>query len=246
MHVLERTTHQPVVPAVTRFRPIGIVRKTSDPSERQPKGAAASEGDPSEAAPFVVEVPNVPSGAQDVYVQCFDVNGNSCGDTVGQATTVLDATGNGFDGTVKGTVPPGSLDPGPNNAGAVDSPGYYAMTLSSTAYLQVNDGAFAGYPTSRSTQEYAHSVEVWFKTATSGLILAQTKGSGYVPAIYVSTDNKVHASMFYHGQATTLTSTSTYADDRWHQVVVTFVGGAESLYIDGALDQSRSSQNEIG
>lgn len=67
VNVLDPATHQPVVAPVTQDRPAG-------------------------AATMTLTIPGLAAGAYVVYVQCFDANGQSCGDTVPQATMVQGET----------------------------------------------------------------------------------------------------------------------------------------------------------
>jgi hypothetical protein len=99
------------------------------------------------------------------------------------------------------------------------------------------------FPTGGTTTQYAVSFGAWFKTATSGVILGQADPSGvpggaapqtgWVPAVYVGTDGKVHAALFWHGFGPTLSSPGTYTDNKWHQVVAVYGNGVETLYLDG-------------
>jgi hypothetical protein len=93
------------------------------------------------------------------------------------------------------------------------------------------------------------SFETWFVAppGASGTILGQLGGSvtpggfaggGYVPAVHLGTDGRLRASLTWHGDvnARLVSPGSTgYNDGQWHHVAVTYAGGVESLYIDGAL-----------
>lgn len=164
-------------------------------------------------------------------------------------TTVTDTSGHGFNGTISGSVNYQVNGPNFTGPGGGNAPGHYGMQLTGAQYVQVDSEAFASYPTTGAapTPNYNHSVQVWFRAAQAGMIFGQANPSrgATVPAIYLGSDNKVHASMFWHGAATTTTSTTaTYNDNNWHQVVVTFFNGAEALYVDGALEGTRSALTE--
>jgi Ca2+-binding RTX toxin-like protein len=86
------------------------------------------------------------------------------------------------------------------------------------------------------------SFSAWFNTTTGGVILGQTDASttpggavpaGWVPAVYVGTDGRVYASLFWHGPGPQLASAGAYNDGAWHQVTDVYGNGVETLYLDG-------------
>jgi len=85
------------------------------------------------------------------------------------------------------------------------------------------------------------SFEVWVETTAAGVILGQqdlppfnsTLG-GYVPAIYVGTNGLLYVQMFW-STATQLVTTNAVNDGKFHQVVVTYDGAQEVLYLDAAV-----------
>jgi CSLREA domain-containing protein len=91
----------------------------------------------------------------------------------------------------------------------------------------------------------------WFKTTTSGVILGQQNTNPFInpnswsPAVYVGADGLLRASVFYGGTGTTLTSAAAVNDNLFHQVVVTYDGATETLYLDGASVGSRAHTNQI-
>ena len=69
------------------------------------------------------------------------------------------------------------------------------------------------------TTQAALSFSAWFNTTAGGVILGQTDDStapggaapsGWVPAVYVGTDGRVYASLFWHGFNTQLVSAGAY------------------------------------
>jgi hypothetical protein len=79
------------------------------------------------------------------------------------------------------------------------------------------------------------SISIWFKTATSGILLGQT-GSGYVPAIYTDTNGKIRTSCFWGGSTGNQSvSTATVTDNIWHNITVTFASTSHKSYLDGIL-----------
>ena len=86
------------------------------------------------------------------------------------------------------------------------------------------------------------TISIWFRTATSGMILGQESGStpgtggGWAPAIYVDTNGKLRTSCFWGGSTTNQSVTSASVNDnRWHLVNVTFESTSHKSYIDGVL-----------
>jgi hypothetical protein len=94
---------------------------------------------------------------------------------------------------------------------------------------------FLPYPTS-GTSTKPLSFATWFRTTTGGVILGQegAGGSGYVPAVYVGTDGKLYAEMFWNGVGNPVVSAGTVNDGQWHNVAVTYNGSSETVYLDGA------------
>ncbi|TMC01607.1 MAG: hypothetical protein E6J41_32665 [Chloroflexi bacterium] len=124
----------------------------------------------------------------------------------------------------------------------------------STSYLSMPGAPFGAYPTTGSTTSYALTFEAWFQTTVPGVILGQTDGGlppagvgGNVPAVYVDNTGALRESLFWHGAAQSANvAPGPYDDGHPHQVVVTYSGGTESLYVDGALKGSKTGQSETG
>jgi hypothetical protein len=90
--------------------------------------------------------------------------------------------------------------------------------------------------------------ELWFQTSSNGVILAQQNlepfeiPTGYVPGLYVGTNGLLYAYMFW-GLDDVLVSAGPVNDGQWHQVVVTYDGLMEVLYLDGLfMDMTPGSQ----
>jgi hypothetical protein len=107
-------------------------------------------------------------------------------------------------------------------------------------YLSLPD--VFNFPTGGITTNYRVSFGAWFKTTTAGVILGQTDTSttpggaapqGWTPGVYVGTDGRVYASLFWHGTTSILSSPGAYNDGQWHQVVDVYNNGVETLYLDG-------------
>lgn len=141
------------------------------------------------------------------------------------------AEGNAFDsaGTNNGTLVNGaSFAPGEVGLGFALSGG--------SDYVALPQNLFP-YPTSGSGTK-PFSFEVWFSTTAGGVILGQqttvpfTAPSAYMPALYVGTDGKLYAALFWNN-FTRLISATTVNDGKFHHVAVTFNGSTEVLYLDG-------------
>ncbi|NBE91858.1 MULTISPECIES: LamG-like jellyroll fold domain-containing protein [unclassified Nonomuraea] len=80
------------------------------------------------------------------------------------------------------------------------------------------------------------SVEAWFKTSQSGVIMAAgtgQNGSGLARGamLYVGTDGKLRGSL--DAVMTPITSTTAVNDDQWHHVALTVAGQEQTLFLDG-------------
>jgi len=164
----------------------------------------------------------------------------------GTGSTAADSSGNGNTLTLTNGVTWSGGKIGSN-----------AEILNGTSqYAQLPASAFGSYPTGGSTPTYDLTFSAWFKTtgsATGDVILGLDDNtivpsipSGYVPAIYVGVDGKVHASMFWHNSVSNqIVSASAYNDGTWHLLTDTYTAGVERLYIDGSFVGSQT-QDEVG
>jgi autotransporter-associated beta strand protein len=234
--------------------------------------ATAGSVDIGSAAGTLTLAGNVTLDGQNLIVDgagATDITGNVVGATVLQnsfSQTVL---------ATPGLVAYWKLDDAPSSMTGVDSSGNgNNLTYGNpTAGEFGQPGALAGDAdtaiTLDGTDQYAsipsdvfqfpgggdQTFETWFKTTSSGVILSVTgNGSvpgvtgnfnGWVPALYVGTDGKVYASMFWHGATgDQVVSSGTYNDGNWHYVADVYSGGTESLYIDGSLVGTRSGDSQ--
>ncbi len=103
-----------------------------------------------------------------------------------------------------------------------------SVTIPSTAFP---------YPASS-----AFSFETWFSTKHGGVIIGlQSAGAtpyatppNYTPGIYVGTDGKLYAQMFYNQSIQQSVSSGVVNDGSWHHVAVTYDGSNQIAYLDGA------------
>ncbi|GLW06009.1 hypothetical protein Misp01_11390 [Microtetraspora sp. NBRC 13810] len=79
------------------------------------------------------------------------------------------------------------------------------------------------------------SVETWFKTGQSGVLMAagtqQTSGIARGPMLYVGTDGKLRGSL--DAVTAPITSAGVVNDNAWHHVVLTVAGAEQKLFLDG-------------
>ncbi|MGN9779839.1 RHS repeat-associated core domain-containing protein [Nonomuraea sp. ZG12] len=80
------------------------------------------------------------------------------------------------------------------------------------------------------------SVEAWFKTTQSGVIMAagtEQNGAGLARGgmLYVGTDGKLRGSL--DAVMTPITSANTVNDGQWHHVALTVAGEDQTLFLDG-------------
>ena len=155
-------------------------------------------------------------------------------------TTAVDTSGSGNDATYVNNPTlgqPGAL---------AGSNGTAAAFNGINQYVALPGAPLGGYG---AANDYALTFETWFNApaGASGVIFGQTGGgaspgsgqpAGWVPGVHLGTDGRIRSSLFWHNNVNArLVSTggATYNDGQWHHVAVTFGGGVETLYIDGAL-----------
>jgi YD repeat-containing protein len=160
---------------------------------------------------------------------------------------LADSSGHGTQASWTGNVAFGV--PGLVGGDADTAMGFDGATVS----VRLPSPSFGAYPTSGSTTAYSLTFEAWFSTTSGGVILGQTDGAqppaapaGYVPALYVDAGGALRESLLYHGSFGQNVAAGPYNDGRPHHVVATYANGVDSLYVDGALAGSRSSQSEVG
>jgi hypothetical protein len=156
----------------------------------------------------------------------------------GTTLSVADSTSYGNNGTNGGAVAAtGNIDGGAGFNGT------------SSSYITIPPASYVGYPTTGSTSSYQQTTEVWFKSAASGVILAQNSSatvgaasSGWVPALYLDSNGKLRASLFWHGQVwQQIISPTSYNDNNWHHAVDVYNAGTETLYVDGVAVGSQTA-----
>src|ERR1035441_3649689 len=106
------------------------------------------------------------------------------------------------------------------------------------AYVSLPNSFFP-FPTSGTTNQ-PFTFEVWFRTTSGGVIFGQQNGPAYssvngnVCGLYVGTDGKLRAEMFWSGSVTSLmTSATTVTNGIFHHTAVSYNGTNSILYLDG-------------
>ncbi|WP_329085406.1 LamG-like jellyroll fold domain-containing protein [Streptosporangium sp. NBC_01469] len=87
------------------------------------------------------------------------------------------------------------------------------------------------------------SAEMWFKTTTSGVLMASSVNYGAVPEgpmLYVGTDGKLRGA--FKMVTSPMGSAAVVNDDQWHHVALTISGADQVLYLDGAQIGTMTAQ----
>ncbi|HVV73804.1 MAG TPA: LamG-like jellyroll fold domain-containing protein, partial [Verrucomicrobiae bacterium] len=135
-----------------------------------------------------------------------------------------------------------ALDSADSNAGFLVNVGF-APAEAGLGFL-FNGNSYVGLPTdlfpypTSGTGNAQFSFEAWFQTTAGGVLLGQQdttplgRPGAYVPALYVGTDGKLYAALFWDN-FNQIVSPGTVNDGVFHHVAVTFDGTAETLFLDG-------------
>jgi RHS repeat-associated protein len=135
-------------------------------------------------------------------------------------------------------VPLGSVNYVGSPLGPVDTTPS-AVFGGSTAYSI--DGVFDNLPNSP-------SMELWFKTTTSGVIVGQEDPTDtyFTPIMYVGTDGRLRASFWTTSGSVPIATATDVRDGQWHHVVLSTSQGSngtssfQTVYMDGALVASKT------
>jgi hypothetical protein len=149
------------------------------------------------------------------------------------STAVSDISGQNHPGTYSGTITASSATP----IACPRDPG--------TAWSLDGSAQTAVYPTQQ-TGPNTFSIEIWFRTTVAGGKLigfgTNTGISGqYDRHLYLDKNGAVVFGVYANAIRTLQTSTTDYADGRWHSAVGTLSSAGMALYVDGALVTSNSS-----
>jgi hypothetical protein len=109
-----------------------------------------------------------------------------------------------------------------------------------SGYVKLPDNIIP-FPTSGS-RSAPLAFTAWFKTLSGGVIIGQQGGSpfgaephGWVPGVYVGTDGKLWAQMFWNGAVHQVSSPTPVNDGQFHFVAISSDGTTESVYLDNQL-----------
>jgi large repetitive protein len=173
--------------------------------------------------------PNLPQPPSDPYGQAVFNDGPDSYWRLGEAsgTTAADSSGNQTNGTYASGVTYGA-------AGALSGSGDKAVTLGGT-----QDGVISSADST--SVGSAWSTELWFRTTTThggkliGFGSSKTGDSGSYDKHVYMTDNGRLVLGVWNGQADTITTSGSFNDGQWHQVVATQGAAGMALYVDGAV-----------
>jgi RHS repeat-associated protein len=198
---------------------------------------------------YTYDVPPGGAGVHSATSYSYDSYGRVVHQTQLANADAADESGNADPAALMGEVTqpvPGLVPGNGDTATAFDG---------STGYVQLPSAAFGSYPTSGSTTSYALTFEAWFKTSSGGVILGQVSGNmqpstptyagGWIPALYVDTTGALQERLFWHNGPPLNVAAGPYNDAQPHHVVVTYTNGVDSLYVDGQLKASQSSDSEV-
>lgn len=131
--------------------------------------------------------------------------------------------------------------------------GYHNVTLGApgpfadrTAAGFDGTSSYVSLPAGDTITSGPNSIELWFTMkagSTDGGVLfdemgqpitsATPEASGWVPAMYVGTDGRLHGSFWVGNTASTMVSGSLVNDGKWHHAVLAAGTRSQTLYLDG-------------
>ncbi|RKE05089.1 RHS repeat-associated protein [Streptomyces sp. TLI_171] len=110
-------------------------------------------------------------------------------------------------------------------------------------------------PASAAPVRGANSIELWFKTAASGVLYgyqsfpigaAHTAGvDQWNPALYIGTDGKLYGALWTGDGANALASAKTVNDNTWHHAVLAGDDNGQTLYLDGAQSAATTAKRTV-
>jgi hypothetical protein len=112
-------------------------------------------------------------------------------------------------------------------------------------YVALPSNAFPFPSTGTSTAPF--TLELWFKTASAGVILGQqgqapyaALTNNYVPAIYIGSDGKLRVEMFWNGALNPITSAAAVNNNTFQHLAVVYGNSTQSVYLNGTLVGSQA------
>jgi RHS repeat-associated protein len=159
-----------------------------------------------------------------------------------QSGSVADLTSNGNNAWNDGAQP------------ANGEPGGAASFDGASSYINLPTNDFPSYPVSGANGSvFNSSFGVWFKTASSGVILSQMGSNWPIPALYIDTNGYLRANFFELQNAQQIMSSTPFNDNNWHYAALIFstdettntvgdygsvsstTSGRETVYLDGQV-----------
>ncbi|GAA2773174.1 hypothetical protein GCM10010440_74820 [Kitasatospora cinereorecta] len=100
-----------------------------------------------------------------------------------------------------------------------------------------------------------NSIELWFKTAQSGVLYAYQSfplgaahspgADQWNPALYIGTDSKLYGTLWTGDGANALVSSQTVTDNAWHHVVLAGDDSGQNLFLDGAQTATSNTARTV-
>lgn len=113
----------------------------------------------------------------------------------------------------------------------------------SLSFDGVDDYVIIPYNSTMNIGSGDFTIEAWINRSVTGvrhnIIERHSGASGYIIALYVGSDNKIHGDTWEANNPTYLTSNSTVATG-WKHIAFVRSGTTHYIYIDGSLDKSSS------
>ncbi|MFF2658253.1 LamG-like jellyroll fold domain-containing protein [Kitasatospora sp. NPDC058032] len=120
------------------------------------------------------------------------------------------------------------------------APGPLAGSTDTAVTLNGRPTSWVELPSRAISSSTNRTVELWFRTASAGVILSQQNRAmsedpwNVVPALYVGSDGRLRG-LYYGVTGGPITSTDTVADNAWHHVVLAGARNTTALFLDGTL-----------
>jgi RHS repeat-associated protein len=139
-----------------------------------------------------------------------------------------------------------------------DSGAYTSVALGQSGPLPGSAALAAGFdgtasrvqlPSKLVTITDYQTVSLWFKTSVAGGVLFSyqadplsnpTTPGNYTPSLYIGSSGKLYGEFWSQWGINPIVTPGSVADGAWHQVVLTAAGNTQSMYLDGALVETKT------
>ncbi|WP_280703028.1 LamG-like jellyroll fold domain-containing protein [Kitasatospora sp. GP82] len=140
---------------------------------------------------------------------------------------------------------------------------YTNTTLGATGPSGATDGTAATFngttssvqlPATAAAVQGPNTIELWFKTTASGTLYgyqsfplgaAHTNSDSWNPALYVGSDGKLYGDLWTGDASTTLNSSQTVNDGKWHHAVLAGDDSGQTLYLDGTQAAASTTARQV-